>query len=49
MATTTDLKVTPMSEALGKRSGDTKWHDISRAVEIEGKAIFKQRKNRTSR
>lgn len=36
----------PMSETLGKRSGETKWYEISRAVEKQGKEIFRQRKNR---
>jgi citrate synthase len=35
-----------MSEALGKRLGDTKWYDISRTVEKKGKEIFKKRKDR---
>ena len=36
----------PMSETLGKRSGETKWYEITRAVEKQGKEIFRQRKNR---
>ncbi len=36
----------PMSEALAKRLEDTKWYDISHAVEKKGKEIFKKRKNR---
>ena len=38
--------LSPMSEALGKRLGDTTWYDISSAVEKKGKEIFKKRKNR---
>ena len=38
--------LSPMSESLGKRLGDTKWYDISCALEKKGKTIFKQRKNR---
>jgi citrate synthase len=36
----------PMSLALGKRSGDTRWYDLSKALEIKGKAAFKKRKGR---
>jgi citrate synthase len=36
----------PMSETMGRRSGETEWFEISRAVEKQGKEIFKQRKNR---
>ncbi len=34
----------PMSLSLGKRSGDTRWYDLSKALEIKGKAAFKKKK-----
>jgi len=36
----------PMSRALGERIGETKWHDISKAVENRGKASFRKRKGK---
>ena len=36
----------PMSLSLGKRSGDTRWYDLSKALEIKGKAAFKKKKGR---
>lgn len=36
----------PMSRALGERIGETKWYDISKAVENRGKASFRQRKGK---
>ncbi|BBO90251.1 citrate/2-methylcitrate synthase [Desulfosarcina ovata] len=36
----------PMSLALGQRSGDTRWYDLSKALEVKGKAAFKQRKGK---
>ena len=36
----------PMSQALGKRAGDTRWYDLSKALEVKGKAAFKQRKGK---
>ena len=34
----------PMSKRMGEMAGDTKWYDISRILEIKGKAAFKERK-----
>ena len=36
----------PMSLALGKRAGDTRWYDLSKALEVKGKAAFKKKKGR---
>lgn len=36
----------PMSQAMGKRIGDTRWYDLSKALELKGKAAFKERKGR---
>ncbi|GAB6907076.1 Citrate synthase [Desulfosarcina cetonica] len=36
----------PMSQAMGKRAGDTRWYDLSKALEIKGKEAFKQRKGK---
>ena len=36
----------PMSRALGERVGETKWYDISKAVENRGKASFRKRKGK---
>jgi citrate synthase len=36
--------IAPMSQTLGKRAGDTRWYDLSKALEIKGKAAFKERK-----
>jgi citrate synthase len=36
----------PMSHTLAKRAGDTRWYDLSKALEIKGKAAFKQRKGK---
>ncbi len=36
----------PMSLSLGKRSGDTRWYDLSKALEVKGKAAFKKKKGR---
>jgi citrate synthase len=36
----------PMSQALGKRTGDTRWYDLSKALEVKGKAAFKERKGK---
>ena len=36
----------PMSLSLGKRAGDTRWYDLSKALEVKGKAAFKQKKGR---
>jgi citrate synthase len=36
----------PMSKALGERTGNTKWYDMSKAVEKIGKASFHKRKSK---
>jgi len=36
----------PMSQTLGQRSGDTRWYDLSKALEVKGKAAFKKKKGR---
>ncbi|MBC8433593.1 MAG: citrate (Si)-synthase [Desulfobacterales bacterium] len=36
----------PMSEIMGQRTGETKWYEISKLLEVTGKKIFKQRKGR---
>ncbi len=36
----------PMSQTLGKRAGDTRWYDLSKELEVKGKAAFKQRKGK---
>ena len=36
----------PMSRALGERIGETKWYDISKAVENRGKESFRKRKGK---
>jgi citrate synthase len=33
-----------MSKRMGEMAGDTKWYDISRILEVKGKAAFKERK-----
>ena len=38
--------IAPMSQALGKRAGDTRWYDLSKALEIKGKAAFKEKKGK---
>jgi citrate synthase len=34
----------PMSKKMGEMAGDTKWYEISKILEVEGKAAFKDRK-----
>ncbi len=34
----------PMSKRMGEMAGDTKWYEISKILEVEGKAAFKERK-----
>ncbi len=34
----------PMSKRAGELAGDTKWYEISRILEVEGKKAFKERK-----
>lgn len=36
----------PMSQTLGQRAGDTRWYDLSKALEVKGKAAFKKKKGR---
>ncbi len=36
----------PMSKRMGELSGDTTWYELTRALEVKGKAAFKQRKQR---
>jgi len=36
----------PMSKALGERVGDTRWYELSKALEAKGKAAFKEKKGR---
>ena len=36
----------PMSQSLGKRAGDTRWYDLSKALEVKGKAAFKKKKGK---
>jgi len=36
----------PMSQTLGERAGDTTWYDLSKKLELEGKAAFKEKKGR---
>ncbi len=36
----------PMSLSLGKRAGDTRWYDLSKALEVKGKAAFKKKKGK---
>ncbi len=36
----------PMSKALGERTGDPRWYELSRELEKKGKAAFKERKGK---
>jgi 2-methylcitrate synthase len=36
----------PMSLTMGKRVGDTRWYDLSKALEVKGKAAFKKKKGK---
>ncbi|MEJ2096776.1 MAG: citrate/2-methylcitrate synthase [Deltaproteobacteria bacterium] len=36
----------PMSKALGERSGNSKWYEMSKALEQKGKKAFKEKKGR---
>lgn len=38
--------IAPMSQELGRRAGDTRWYDLSKALEIKGKAAFKEKKGK---
>jgi citrate synthase len=36
----------PMSKKMGERVGETKWYDLSKELELKGKAAFKKKKGR---
>lgn len=36
----------PMSKRMGEISGNTDWYELSKALEVKGKAAFRERKNR---
>jgi citrate synthase len=36
----------PMSERMGQRTGEIKWYEMSKLLEVTGKQVFKQRKGR---
>jgi citrate synthase len=36
--------IDPMSKRMGEKAGDTKWYEISKILEVKGKAAFKERK-----
>jgi citrate synthase len=36
----------PHVKTLGKRAGDTRWYDLSKALEVKGKAAFKKKKGK---
>ena len=36
----------PMSLTMAKRVGDTRWYDLSKALEVKGKAAFKKKKGK---
>ncbi len=36
--------IDPMSKKMGEMAGDTKWHEISKILEVKGKEAFKERK-----
>ena len=38
--------IDPMSKRMGELSGDTRWHELSKALEIKGKKAFMERKQR---
>ena len=38
--------LSPMSKRMGELAGDTTWYELSKELEIKGKAAFKERKNR---
>lgn len=40
------LILAPMSRRMGEITGDTRWYDLSRELEIKSKGAFKKRKNR---
>ncbi|MFO7883598.1 MAG: citrate/2-methylcitrate synthase [Desulfobacteraceae bacterium] len=40
------LILAPMSRRMGEIAGDTRWYDLSKALETEGKKAFRERKNK---
>ncbi len=36
----------PMSKRMGELAGDTRWYELTRALEVKGKAAFKEKKQR---
>lgn len=40
------LILAPMSKKMGKKTGQTKWYDLSRQLEVKSKAAFKEKKQR---
>ncbi|MGA6924365.1 MAG: citrate/2-methylcitrate synthase [Desulfosarcina sp.] len=38
--------IAPMSRELGRRTEDTRWYDLSKELEIKGKAAFKEKKGK---
>ena len=40
------LILAPMAEKMGKKAGDLRWYEISKALEIKAKAAFKKAKGR---
>lgn len=36
----------PMSKRMGELAGDTQWYEMTRELEVKGKAAFKEKKNR---
>lgn len=36
--------IDPMAKRMGEKAGDTKWYEISKILEVKGKAAFKERK-----
>lgn len=40
------LILAPMSRQMGEKVGDTKWYEMSRELEVQAKAAFKERKGR---
>lgn len=38
--------IATMSQKMGRRTDDTRWYDLSKALEIKGKSAFKERKGK---
>jgi len=38
--------LSPMSKKMGERTGDTRWYELSKRLEIAGKKAFKEKKGR---